>query len=432
MRQLQWSQHDRTTFRSESLMRMWMTVTASLIIVLFLTACTGPQLTARCHRATGTITIDGLPNEKAWESAHWVNLAHFVSPAHDKLEPGQTALLWDDSYLYMAGKLMDADVITKVSKRDGPVWREDCVEFFIDAVDHGRFHYELCVTPDSVLYDSCVYFEQGYKWRYTSEKAWNPRTVEVKSKRVKNGWAFEMRIRLDEMPTAYHIPPKHGDEWGLNMYRMNFHRGRKPDAIAWSPSSSFHDTAQFGRLVFAFPKRVADAQVRSARAEKFFKEKTAYMKTSLTDDITSLKVVGSKGLKFAFDEETRTWKAAKGDAYVEYSEEPELTGEIEVRNRKEPVVVTCNIPKAGKAVVIARIFPRTINKRIPIGRSDGTILTIATVDGKTDTARMDIAPWQLLEVTVAKPGPLTLTFDPGPLGECNLDKTQVSVYLVGK
>jgi hypothetical protein len=65
-------------------------------------------------------------------------------------------------------------------------------------------------------------------------------------------WTVEMAIPLADFKGAAHVPPKIGDTWRVQFYRIE--RGSKlaqPEFSGWSPTDTFHRPTQFGTLTFA-------------------------------------------------------------------------------------------------------------------------------------------------------------------------------------
>ena len=64
-----------------------------------------------------------------------------------------------------------------------------------------------------------------------------------------------MAVPLNDIVTAPHNPPRDGDTWLINFYRIDLPDGpgEKGDAQAWSPVSgrTFHDPEKFGQVIFS-------------------------------------------------------------------------------------------------------------------------------------------------------------------------------------
>ena len=76
---------------------------------------------------------------------------------------------------------------------------------------------------------------------------------------VDKGWTVELKLPLSAVKgraaKPIQIPPKVGDKWRANLFRMDVPKGKPRQASAWSPPhrGDFHTLDRFGTLVFADP-----------------------------------------------------------------------------------------------------------------------------------------------------------------------------------
>ena len=63
-------------------------------------------------------------------------------------------------------------------------------------------------------------------------------------------WTCEIALPLEDVVTAPNIPPEPGDQWRVNLYRVE-NRPEKA-GLAWSPTlkRDFHIPSMFGSIVF--------------------------------------------------------------------------------------------------------------------------------------------------------------------------------------
>jgi hypothetical protein len=96
-----------------------------------------------CRRAAGPITVDGCLDEPSWQAAQ-------RSPRFEDLEqPGRpglfdtrSAMLWDDTYLYVGFWVEEPDIRATLTQRDSMICRDNDVEVFI-AGKEAYFEFEL-------------------------------------------------------------------------------------------------------------------------------------------------------------------------------------------------------------------------------------------------------------------------------------------------
>ena len=110
------------------------------------------------HRAATRITIDGKPDEKAWEAATAVELI-FPWEAQTGAKQKTTArLLWDDDFLYVSYQCADTDIVAQYTERDDPTYKDDTVEIFINPKPtQTGIYFGLEMNARAVLYDYLMY-----------------------------------------------------------------------------------------------------------------------------------------------------------------------------------------------------------------------------------------------------------------------------------
>jgi len=197
--------------------------------------------------------IDGDLSDPAWADAAPVELMGSL----DGRKPSYRTtarLLYDDQNLYVSFDCEDANIQGTLFKRDDPIYTQEAVEIFIDADGDGRTYNELEVSPNNTLFDA--YFPER---RTGMDLAWDSGTKSgVRFKGTINnpsdrdqGWTVEMAIPLAKLAKVPHVPPKKGDSWRFNLYRLDVDQGRQ-EGMAFSPLfvGDFHHLPRFGRLNF--------------------------------------------------------------------------------------------------------------------------------------------------------------------------------------
>jgi hypothetical protein len=221
---------------------------------------TPPQYKVR--RASGPIVIDGKANEVDWQAAA-------VSPAFAPAEGGpevagaaRARLLWDDTSLYAFIEVEDTDVHSQYKAQDDPLWKEDVVELFIDADRNRRGYVELQVNPRNAHFDAWFPTTRSQKnhpeWNSGMKSAVAVRgTLDVRGD-GDQGWSAEIAIPLAAVKGAdaamkVAIPPAVGDQWRLNIVRVDKPADGPLGASSWSaiPIADFHALARMLTVTFA-------------------------------------------------------------------------------------------------------------------------------------------------------------------------------------
>jgi hypothetical protein len=214
--------------------------------------------------------IDGKLDDPIWQQAQPVgNFSAIIGGKSGKpVHATQAWMAWDDDNLYVAFKCEQPDVWGRMTKRDAHLWEENVCEVFLDPLGQGKSYKEIEVSPLNTVLDlNIAGAKNGAPLGDTDEAAkWNCeglRTAvqvdgEVNSGHTR-GWTVEMAIPLKSIAPAGSAPPRVGDVWRAQLYRIDRSGARnlKPDdpkaifeASAWSPTNTFHAPEHFGRLLF--------------------------------------------------------------------------------------------------------------------------------------------------------------------------------------
>jgi hypothetical protein len=215
-------------------------------------------------RTTGNITVDGKLNEPDWASAFEAKLTETNTGKEVPLK-STVKVLWDDSYLYVGFSFEDPDAWATLTKDEDPLWGEEVAEVFIDPDGKGSTYYEYEINPINVKVDLFV-LNQGPKHDgfYKTWIEWNfsnamKHAVYVEGNGKDRGtndkfWTVELAFPFEEMWTASNIPPKIGDMWRINFYRIEHPTANEKDTwyAAFSPTlrPSFHTPWRFGKVFF--------------------------------------------------------------------------------------------------------------------------------------------------------------------------------------
>jgi hypothetical protein len=210
----------------------------------------------------GSIKLDGKLDEAAWKDAP--STGEFTRTMDGmKADQKTTAkVLYDDKNLYVAFEMEDKDVWSTLTKNDDKLWTQEAVEMFIDADGDGKTYVELQTNPKGAIFDSYLpaYRQNQNDWSSGMKVAVKvDGTVDVRTD-VDKGWVAEMQIPLEaakgKEKTMKNVPPKLGDMWRVNFFRLDQPSGRPQVGTAWSPPlvGDFHALDKFGELYFGDDK----------------------------------------------------------------------------------------------------------------------------------------------------------------------------------
>ena len=214
-------------------------------------------------------TNDTSPLCAAWESRLWQQAdaapIDNYHPASSDHRPDVTVrLLYDIENLYVRYRVVDRYVVARHLGFQAPVWRDSCVECFLQPkTERGYFNFEINCGGSLLL----CYIEdptrkaEGFA-RYTRVDEAVTALVEIKHTMpqrvepeidVPTTWEIACRIPLRVLET--YVGPLGnlaGQEWRTNFYKCADDSSH-PHWGSWSPIGeelNFHQPSYFGTLQF--------------------------------------------------------------------------------------------------------------------------------------------------------------------------------------
>ena len=215
------------------------------------------------HRTKAPISVDGALTDKEWGKA--VPMSPFsdvFQPGREVKYPTTAKMLWDDRYLYVSFECIDPDIWGKGTKHDDFIYVEDAAEVFIDPEGKGSRYFEMDVSAMNTTIDlmilspsflgltniSARYDVIGLK---TATKVYG--TLNKRDDKDEK-WTLEMAIPWSDFKgRKVNVPPKDGDSWHINLFRV---AGPNPypdsdQLLSWSKSPGvFHEPKNFGIVTF--------------------------------------------------------------------------------------------------------------------------------------------------------------------------------------
>ncbi len=178
--------------------------------------------------------VDGKIEAQEWGGAAVLSDFVAVGGQAPPTPPTTVYLGYDDEALYVGAKLFDPQpdqLRAEVGERDGEVWRDDCLELFIDTVGDRKTYAHMVVNALGTKYDSFDrVVSEDFQWH-------------VATSVDEDGWSVEIIL-----PFANQIPPRAGDKWILGVAR---HAARADELSTWGRhNKSFHEPQNFGTLIF--------------------------------------------------------------------------------------------------------------------------------------------------------------------------------------
>ena len=191
------------------------------------------------QKIIGEITLDGKPNEEAWNAVDWGGDFTQWMPNEGQAPSQQTnfKILYDEKFLYIAYRCYDLapdSIVKRLGRRDE--FPGDWVEINIDSYHDLRTAFSFTLSVSGVRSDEFLSNESNW------DASWNPIWF-AKTHVDSLGWTGEVKIPLSQL--------RYGNEpdkvWGLQVTRRLF---RKEERSTWQliPQSSGVWTSRFGEL----------------------------------------------------------------------------------------------------------------------------------------------------------------------------------------
>jgi hypothetical protein len=213
-------------------------------------------------RAPGPITIDGVLSDKEWGKVPaMTTFSDAFQPERPPKFPTTAKMMWDDKYLYLAWECYEDDIWGVLSKHDDPIYTEQAAEIFIDPEGKGRHYWEIDISPKNTVVDLMVPSEKvtglaarlaryDVKGLLHATKVYG--TLDDRDDKDEK-WTAELAIPwADFAGRKVNVPPKDGDSWRMNLFRII---GPKPypndQYLSWSKSPAvYHQSKNFGVVTF--------------------------------------------------------------------------------------------------------------------------------------------------------------------------------------
>jgi hypothetical protein len=176
--------------------------------------------------------IDGDVNDPVWQQAKWsddfVDIEGDLKP-HPPLQTN-IKMLWSDSSLYIAARVMEPNVWAYLKNHDDIVFLDNDVEMFINPNNSMHQYYEIECNAINTIFD--LYLNKPYRNGGNPVSAWNTPGMQsaVKVQGTVNdpsdndqGWTMEMVIPFRALGLGNRFQqPKDGAIWRINFSRVEW------------------------------------------------------------------------------------------------------------------------------------------------------------------------------------------------------------------
>jgi hypothetical protein len=194
--------------------------------------------TIECKWASRTPAIDGRLDEICWQEANWVGGFDLVNFSGAPKFSTKVLVAYDEFNLYVA--FLCYDDMNHLSQdlqlgRDDWVWKDDCVEVFMDVNHDHRDYYHIITNRTGARYDEIGRLRA---------KSWDG-NWQVGVGYASDHWTVELAIPFRDLGRGTPVP---GEVWGINFAREH---QSVPEFSSWTQSFfTFHQPRNFGHIIF--------------------------------------------------------------------------------------------------------------------------------------------------------------------------------------
>jgi len=188
-----------------------------------------------CYKTDKPVTTDGKLTEGSWQSAKWTEDFIDIEGSKKPVPRFQTRvkMLWDDTFLYIAAELEEADIRGSLKQRDTVIFYDNDFEIFIDPDGDTREYYEIEMNALNTIWDLLLtgpYRDGDDGKAITSWDIMGLRTgIDIQGTLNKPGdvdkcWIVEAAIPWQVLKecAANGSKPKNGDQWRFNFSRVEW------------------------------------------------------------------------------------------------------------------------------------------------------------------------------------------------------------------
>jgi hypothetical protein len=214
-----------------------------------------------CQKIQRDLILTGKVDDPLWQQAEVVRLN---DPIHGQAGRHRTTarLLYNARCLYIAFQCEDEHVWGTLTEHDSAIFTEECVEAFICPSGRMRQYYEINVSPRNTVFDAFILNGRPRNGERTNFRTWKDYTCDGLVTRVwidgelgkpgAKGWSVEYAIPFPSIIGSDHLTPQPGEEWRLNLYRIDSPAPKHLEFYAWSATGAndFHLPWRFGVLQF--------------------------------------------------------------------------------------------------------------------------------------------------------------------------------------
>jgi hypothetical protein len=208
---------------------------------------------------TDDFSVTGDGSNSNWTKAAWLPLTQRRPAEIDESRATNVKMLYSSSGLYCLFDCNDRKITATMEADFLDLWTEDVVEVFFWPDESIPFYLEYEISPLNYELPIMISNQEGellrwqpfhYEENRHTHHAVTVRGGEQKPQAAITGWTAEFFIPYKLLSPLRNVPPKSGDQWRANFYRVDYDEERSKSWSWQLTERNFHDYMRFGTLSF--------------------------------------------------------------------------------------------------------------------------------------------------------------------------------------
>ena len=217
--------------------RIWMLMLFLVTTPIFANT-QSPKRSIRAVWIENSPVIDGDLTDTVWQHADIAT--NFFRAKEGETHPAEldteVRILYDENTLYIGVRCEEPDMESlreTKTRRDSPVWQDDCIEIMLDTYHDQRNCYIFAINTLGTQTDERVGNESVF------DMSWDAKW-EAKVKKHSDYWTAEFAIPFREIRFN-----RHDTTWGINFWRVRPINGQ---SHSWAETAFFSRVSEYGDL----------------------------------------------------------------------------------------------------------------------------------------------------------------------------------------
>ena len=203
------------------------------------------------------VTGDG--SNRNWDKVAWMPLTQRRPAEVDLSRTTKVKMLYSSTGVYCLFDCMDQKITATMDADFLDLWIEDVVEVFFWTDESIPFYFEYEISPLNFELPIMISNNEGellrwqpfhYEENRKTQHAVRVRGGEQQPQAEITGWTAEFFIPYQLFSPLRNVPPKAGDKWRANFYRVDYDEERSKNWSWQLTERNFHDYLRFGTLLF--------------------------------------------------------------------------------------------------------------------------------------------------------------------------------------